>query len=295
VQFPLPRSTETLSDVDKHRLSASIDDRLLKVARRLRLPNDAEQNIQELKAVIRDCDRLLNAPPSQYFSVPPRRLAMKKVDAERYMADLEVTLGNTERGKELYESAATKYRELGASHAAVRSIIELAAVEALIDHDRDAAIDRLLALLDETPGLTLASAEVLTALGEMYGSANEEVVALEYLKQAEVALDGAGFTVPSGSDIARELTAALMTAGEQEGAQNSAAFLGQNSANALYKRIFKAYVKIYSSLNRHEDARQYRLQLDDMEGSIREGSRTNLEFTQEMSKNIEAILKKLMG
>ena len=129
------------------------------------------------------------------------------------MAAVEAALGNLKKAKRLYE-AAQGYHGLDCTLDAVRSLVDVALLEAHMEKDIDKGIDRLRGLLEHVKNPSLEAAEVLTSLAELYGGAKtEDQEALRYFGQAENALRAAGFTPPGGRDIAQVLISTLMSDG----------------------------------------------------------------------------------
>jgi tetratricopeptide (TPR) repeat protein len=286
---------ETLSDLDRHRLVASIQDTLMSVSAGLRGKAVSRATVAMLETLIRDCDRLLNAPPSRHFDTKAYDLPGKKADAVRYMAAVEAALGNLAKAKRLYEQAAQSYDGMARRLEAVRCLVDVAWLEAHEERDVDKGIDRLRGLLEHVAKPSLEAAEVLTSLAELYGGARrEDQEALRYLGQAEKTLRAAGFTPPGGRDIAQALLAALMSAGGEDKSQIQA-FNNQTDSSGLFKRIFGGFEKIYRRQRRFQEADTYLRWIEDADGTIRDGSRANIEFTQEMTKNLDTLMKKFNG
>jgi tetratricopeptide (TPR) repeat protein len=285
---------DILSDLDRHRLVGSIQDTLLSVSVSLRGKAVSKETIATLEKLIRDCDRLLSAPPSRCFDTKAYDLPGKKTDAVRYMAAVEAALGNLKKAKRLYEQAAQGYHGIDRTLDAVRSLVDVALLEAHVEKDIDKGIDRLRGLLEHVKKPSLEAAEVLTSLAELYGGARrEDQEALRYLGQAENALRAAGFTPPGGRDIAQALISTLMSDGADRAQTN--AFNNQTSSNGLFKRIFGGFEKIYRRQRRFQEADRYLRWIEDADGTIRDGSRTNVEFTEEMTKSLDSLMKKLSG
>ena len=285
---------KTLSDLDRHRLVKSIQDTLLSVTLSLSNKAVSKATVATLERLIRDCDRLLNAPPSRYFDTQAYDLPAKKVEAVRSMAAVEAALGNISKAKHLYEQAAHAYDGMARSFDAVRCRVDVAFLEAHEERDIDRALDRLHELLERVTKPSLEAAEVLTSLAELYGGARrEDQEALRYFGQAEATLRAAGFAPPGGRDIAQALISALMSDGGNKSPME--AFNNQTSSNGLFKRIFGGLEKTYRRQRRFQDADRYLRWIEDADGTIRDGSRTNIEFTEEMTKNLDSIMKKLSG
>jgi tetratricopeptide (TPR) repeat protein len=205
---------ETLGDLERHRLLKSIQDTLLNVSLSLSNKAVSKATVATLERLIRDCDRLLNAPPSRHFDTKAYDLPVKKVEALRSMGAVEAALGNISEAKRLYEQAAHAYDGMARSFEAVRCLVDVAFLEAHEERDIDRAIDRLRELLERVTKPSLEAAEVLTSLAELYGGARrEDQEALRYLGQAEATLRAAGFAPPGGRDIAQALMSALMSDG----------------------------------------------------------------------------------
>ena len=278
-----------LSDIDRMRLASGINDRLLAALGKVRDRAAADATIRSLNDVIHDCDKLLRMPASKHFKPEAYNLELKKADARKYIADVEAFRGKIDAAKKGYEAAAEQYRAHGRPQSATRCQLDAAALD--LNRDFDAALRQMRSALDQATPQSLEAAEALTSLGEAYSGVNEDQEALRYFKQAEKALKACGLTTPpKGLQIAQTLTAMLMA--DNPGGLEADKFSDQNAGGDLYRRIYRGFEKIYRRQGNISRADSYLREIEDTEGGIRDGSQSNLDFSNEMLKNLDAIMNK---
>jgi hypothetical protein len=239
---------------------------------------------------VSDCDRLLTAPAPKYLKADPTRLEGKKFDAWKCMADVEARCGRFGAAKRHYGKAAKKYWERGERDKAIHAEIDIARLDA--PRNLDGAVQRIRELLESVPAKSLERAEILVSLGEVYCGVTEDHEALRHFKQAEKALVACGHKhLPQGQEIAEALSAMLLS--DNIAGPDGPKFGDQNAAASLYRRIYRGFEEIYRRQGKVAKANEYLAQIEDSEGSIRDGSKSNLDFTNTMLTNLDAIMKKL--
>jgi len=140
------------------------------------------------------------------------------------------------------------------------------------------------AALDEPSNIEAATR--LVAKGELYLRVGEDVQATEALDQAEAMLNTLGVHDPSGVQLADALNSVLR--GDVADFESSA--LGRSiTARSLYTRLRSARQHIYLRQGDLEGANRMRTAREYAEGSLRDGSQVNFDFTQAMLRNLRAL------
>ena len=286
---------ETGEFMRHHNLQRSIQDRLLAMPMKLKDGNVGPDDIKTMKEVIRDCDHLIGEGPSRYFKPEDYKLDRKKIEAVKYMARIEEKRARFAAAKSLYDKAAKQYREAGEEYEAVSCLLDIAWLEFTEENERQAALDRVLEIRGELSSGTLESTEVNVVLGEFYSAFKDDHEAQKYLNEALKELDGSrDLKNPSGAEFAQAFQSLLLSVGGGTPSQEDPnAFLRQNAARGLYRRIYRAFESIYRRQGDVTTAVAYQQKLNEMDGTMREGNKFNLDFSNEMSKNLGDLLKKM--
>ncbi|MGA8657443.1 MAG: hypothetical protein WB586_14955 [Chthoniobacterales bacterium] len=286
---------ETGEYIRKTNLLRSIQDRLLAVSMKLKDGQAGANEFEAMQAVIRDCDRLLEAEPSRYFKPEDYELDRKKIEAVKYMARIEEKRKRFVAAKDFYEKAAKQYREIDEEYEAVSCLLDIAWLEFTGENKREAALDRVLEIHSQVSRGTLQAIEVNVVLGEIYGAFKDDHEAQQYLNEALKELDKReDLKNPSGVEFAQAFQSMLLSTGgdlPNKGDQN--AFLKQNAARGLYRRIYGAFENIYRRQGDVAMAEAYQQKINELDGTMRDGNKFNFEFSTEMSKNLGDLLKKM--
>ena len=288
-----PSGDGPLSDFDRARLSASIDDRMWRVSKAMFDGLISDQLVATLEEVIEDYDRLLQDRKKRRPRDSDELLERKKLDARRVRASVEATLGRSAAARAEYAEVAEGYRDLALSAEVVVCVSEIAAIE-LADGDGDAALNTLIALLDEVPPGSLDSAEVLVNLAAIHVEMRDDFAADERLESAQAIIDAARVSTSSGREYAQALTRTLISLGSPEGPPpEHSSFAKQQRVRTLHRHMTRLRERMARRRGDIAGADGYLRELNDVEGTLRDGSRVNADFSDEMLKGLDALLKKL--
>lgn len=128
------------------------------------------------------------------------------------------TMRRLEEAMPEFERAARLFAEVGKTAESQQSLDKASDVRIELTADFDAEIQRLRARLDSTQPGSVDRVQVLIALGELYGRANDDFESIRFLEQAETELEALGGH-PSDRDLVADLgeTMRRIGTGEQPG------------------------------------------------------------------------------
>jgi hypothetical protein len=281
---------ESIKKID---LVRSIEDRLTTVFLKLKDGHAGPDDIETMRAAIRDCDSLLEAGPSLYFKPEDYRLDREKIKAVKYTAQIEAKRKRFVAAKGLYEKAAKQYRELGEEYEAVLCLLDIAWLEFTGENKREASLDRILNLHSHVSPGTLQAIEVNVALGEIYAAFKDDHEAQKYLNDALKEMDKRGdLKNPSGAEAAQVLRSVVLSAGgDLPNKADVDPFSKQIVARGFYRRIYRAFESIYRWQGDVTVAEAYQQKINELDGTKVDGNKFNFEFCMEMSKNLDDLLQ----
>ena len=242
---------KTLSDLDRHHLVKSIQDTLLNVSLSLSNKAVSKAMVATLERLMRDCDGLLNAPPSRHFDTRPTTCPRRRWRPS-LMAAVEAALGNISKAKHLYEQAAHATTAwLAASSRALPG--RRGVSRSSRGRDIHRALDRLRELLERVTKPSLEAAEVLTAGRALLAAPDGKT-----RRRCATSARRKRRCGPLGS---RPLEAAYRQAllcpdvGRREHIPDGG--VQHPCSNGLMKRIFGGLEKTYRGQGRFQDADRY--------------------------------------
>ncbi len=147
-----------------------------------------------------------------------------------------------------YEKAATLFESIGDLAKAQRSRNSIGRLKLQSQGDIDAEIRRLRALLEITDVGTLAHAELMLELGELYAKASDDYESEKFLISALGELITLGED-PSAADMAEALTKTLSSIGQGSASPGKTPLENIMKLRLLYTRCYLALAQLYKSSN----------------------------------------------
>lgn len=285
---------EHLDDLGKARLLMAIDRRYMTAMLKVMPGMASEEVIWELKAILADYERLLQAGLPQYpFCLcKAEDIRGKMADVIESIARAYDSLRNSDRTRLYYEQAAQAYEKIGQQEKANRCRVSLARLKLSVEENVDEEIERLYSILKAVPQNTLQHVDILVELGTFYCN-RDDFEAEQILLKAESELQELGYTNPTGTELADVLTQSMMDILSDQGSSGPSPIESMMQVQSLYRLIYMSLEQTYRNIENLEAAEKYGRLLKQMDGTLEDGNELNQDFSDQMSKSTDSLLKQL--
>lgn len=239
-----------------------------------------------LSGIVADYRRLA-AIPRVLPTVSATDLQRKVAEARHALARVHESLDDLDAAETEYAGARAIYAAIGATRDVEGCDRSLRELRRHRDGDVDSTLDDLRDRLAATHD-PLDRAALTVELAELHASVNDDFEAQDLFEQAE-ALLGPFRREATGGATADALTSTLsaIMSGQQTpgetGVERSMRIRG------LLRRVYQGLGQILREQD-PDRAAGYLDRLDDLEGSLDEGSRDNAEFTERMTDALDGLL-----
>lgn len=274
-----------MDDLAKMRRLMAIDRRYMYATVGARPGRTTETTVEQLKAIARDYEQLLQAGAPQMF-FKENDVRVKIADATSAAASACVDLRQYGEAAKLYRAAAASYKTAGKPEEAKRCQTRVAELKYPQDGNVDDEILRLRKKIAKAGANSIDQADALIELGALYGGNGDDYEARKLLEKAEAILK-AQAADPSGADLANALSASLMgiAAGQPVGLGGIKDTL---RVEGLYRLLYVALARTYQATN-PKKAEEYR-----SKAAQRDSRKVNDDFSQTMLRMLDGDLGKLV-
>ena len=274
-----------MDDFAKMRRLMAIDRRYMYATMAARPGRTTEAGVEELKAIARAYEQLLQAGAAERF-YKEIEVRGKVADAMSAAARACTDLRQYQEAAKLYRSAAAAYRVAGKPEEATRCQNRIAELKYPQDGKVDAEILRLRAKVAKASANSIDQADALIELGALHGGNGDDHEAKQLLEKAETILKTYAPDT-TGTDLANALTASLMGMSTRQSA-GRVGIEDTMRVQGLYRQLYVALARAYQTTN-PKKAEEYR-----SKAAQRDSRQVNDDFSQTMLQMLKGDLGKLL-